>query len=129
MEKLGCIAGICLMIFFIGIIIFFTCTQSGVMMINNWKHGLKTVDGATRYETKKKVEDSCRSMIASYKTDKITYEQYKDSDNEEKQGWAEQAKMRANKTASAYNNFILKNEFVWKGNVPSDIFMKLEIIE
>ena len=41
---------------------------------------------------------------------KATYEQYKDSDNEEKQSWGEQAKMRANKTATEYNNYILKNE-------------------
>ena len=57
------------------------------------------------------------------------YEQYKDSDNEEKQGWAEQAKMRANKTASTYNNYILENNYVWSGNVPSDICGKLPYLE
>lgn len=79
----------------------------------------------TNYETKKKVEDTCRAMIASYNTDKLTYEQYKDSDNEEKQSWAEQAKMRANKTASTYNNYILENSFVWENNVPDDIQREL----
>ena len=73
-------------------------------------------------------EDICRSMISSYNSDKLTYEQYKDSDNEEKQSWAEEAKMRANKTASTYNNYILKNEYIWRGNVPSDIYMTLEYI-
>ena len=68
-------------------------------------------------------------MISSYESDKLTYEQYKDSDNEEKQSWAEQAKMRANKTASTYNNYILKNEFVWNDNVPEDIYMELETID
>lgn len=87
------------------------------------------IDDATNYETIKKVEDTCRSMIASYESDKLTYEQYKDSDNEEKQSWAEQAKMRANKTASTYNNYILKNSFIWEGNIPSDIYMELEIIK
>ena len=53
----------------------------------------------------------------------------RDSDNEEKQSWAEQAKMRANKTATTYNNFILENSFVWSGNVPEDIDQKLECIE
>lgn len=38
-------------------------------------------------------------------------------------------KMRANKTASTYNNFILKNEYIWKGNVPSNIYMTLPYIE
>lgn len=87
------------------------------------------IDDATNYETIKKVEDTCRAMIASYESDKLTYEQYKISTNEEKQSWAEQAKMRANKTASSYNNYILKNSFVWNGNVPSDIRMKLPYLE
>lgn len=85
----------------------------------------RKIDDATNYETKKKVEDTCRSMIASYNADKLTYEQYKYSDNEEKQSWAEQAKMRANKTASSYNNYILENSFVWKNNIPNDIKTEL----
>ena len=68
-------------------------------------------------------------MVASYNSDKLTYEQYKDSDNEEKQDWAEQAKMRANKTASTYNNYILKNSYILEGNVPTDICMELAYIE
>ena len=87
------------------------------------------IDDATNYDTIKKVEDTCRAMISSYESDKLTYEQYMDSDNEEKQSWAEQAKMRANKTASTYNNYILENSFVWKGNVPSDIYSKLEFLQ
>lgn len=89
----------------------------------------RKIDDATNYETKKKVEDTCRAMISSYESDKLTYEQYKDSDNEEKQSWAEQAKMRANKTASTYNNYILKNKFVWNDNIPEDIYMELETID
>ena len=89
----------------------------------------RKIDDATNYETIKKVEDTCRSMIASYESDKLTYEQYKDSTNEEKQSWAEQAKMRANTTASNYNNYILKNSFVWNGNVPSDIKIELPYLE
>ena len=47
---------------------------------------------------KKQVEDTARSMIASYKSDVATYEQYKDSDNEEK------AKLgRASKNESKQN--------------------------
>ena len=68
-------------------------------------------------------------MIASYESDRLTYEQYKDSDSEEKQSWAEQAKMRANKTASSYNNYVLENSFVWQGNVPSDIRGRLPYLE
>lgn len=89
----------------------------------------RKIDDATNYEIIKKVEDTCRSMIASYESDKLTYEQYKDSTNEEKQSWAEQAKMRANTTASNYNNYILKNSFVWNGNVPTDIKMELPYLK
>lgn len=89
----------------------------------------KKIDDATNYTTIKKVEDTCRSMIASYKTDKATYELYITSENEEKQSWAEQAKMRANKTANTYNEYILKNSFVWQGNVPSDIDISLQLIK
>lgn len=86
------------------------------------------IEDRTSYDTRKKVEDTCRSMIASYKTDKATYEMYKESDSEEKQSWAEQARMRANKTANTYNEYILKNSFVWEGNIPEDIEQKLNLI-
>lgn len=87
------------------------------------------IDDSTRYETIKEVEDTCRTMISSYEADKLTWEQFKDSDNEEKQSWAEQAKMRANKTASIYNNYILKNSFVWDRNIPDDIHSELKVLK
>ena len=108
---------------------FFGLTPSGRAIWNGWFHEVQKADDATNYKTLKRVEDTCRSMIASYNADKLTYEQYKDSDNEEKRSWAEQAKMRANKTASTYNNYILENEYVWKGNVPADIYYKLQYID
>ena len=112
----------------VALLIAFAITPSGRYLWNKWFHKVQTVDDATNYETIKHVEDTCRSMIASYKTDKLTYEQYKDSTDSEKVGWAEQAKMRANKTANTYNDYILKNNYVWKGNVPEDIDEKLEIM-
>lgn len=113
----------------IGLPIFFGATPAGVAMWNSWFHAVQKADDATNYETRKQVEDTCRAMISSYNSDKLTYELYKDSENEEKQGWAEQAKMRANKTASTYNNYILKNSYVWEGNVPADIKGTLPFIE
>lgn len=86
------------------------------------------IDDATSYDTRKKVEDACRAMQSSYEADRLTYEQYKTSDSEEKQSWAEQAKMRANKTAATYNNYILENSFVWSGNVPGDISTALDYL-
>ena len=87
------------------------------------------MDDATNYETLKEVENTARAMISSYESDKLTYEQYKDSDSAEKQSWAEQAKMRANKTASTYNNYLLQNSFVWEGNIPADIASELPIVQ
>lgn len=110
-------------------IFYFSAIPAGVVARNNWWHSVQKADDATNYDTLKKVEDTCRAMITSYESDKLIYEQYKDSDNEEKRSWAEQAKMRANKTATEYNNYILKNDYVWKDNVPADIYMKLDIIE
>ena len=129
MKTFGYVCLSVLLILVIALPIFFNVTPTGKAMWNNWFHTVQKVDDDTNYKTLKKVEDTCRSMIASYEADKLTYEQYKDSDNEEKQSWAEQAKMRANKTASSYNNYILKNSYVWKNNVPADIYLELEIIE
>lgn len=110
-------------------VLYFAATPGGRASWNNWWHAVQKVDDYTNYETRKQVEDTCRAMIASYESDKLTYEQYKDSDNEEKQSWAEQAKMRANKTVVEYNVYIMDNTYVWKDNIPSDIRMNLENIE
>lgn len=123
------ILSIIISIIFLGFIIFVSCTPAGIRLVNGYEHSLRSADDDTNYETRKKVEDTCRSMIASYNTDKLTYEQYRDSDSSEKQGWAEQAKMRANKTASTYNNYILKNNYVWKNDVPNDIYGTLPYLE
>lgn len=104
------------------------CTPILTIANNTWGFINQKIDDSTRYESLKKVEDTCRSMIASYESDKLMYEQYKDSDNQEKKSWSEQAKMRANKTASIYNNYILKNSFLWENNVPKDILGELEYI-
>lgn len=113
----------------LGLILFFTITPTGRSIWNKNMYEVQKADDSTRYETRKHVEDTCRSMISSYTSDKLTWEQYKDSDNNEKQSWAEQAKMRANKTASSYNEYILKNSFVWDGNIPKDIREKLDYIQ
>lgn len=127
-EKVIYVVAAVLIIFIIGITVFFN-TPTGRGIINTYFYNMQKVDDSTNYYTMKEVEDTCRAMIASYNTDRLTYEQYRDSDSEEKQSWAEQAKMRANKTASSYNNYILKNSYVWSGNIPEDIKEELEYIE
>ena len=123
--------GVCcvlLIIAVIGLPIFFGATPTGKDLWNNWFYSVQKADDKTNYNTRKQVEDSCRAMIASYTGDKQIYGQYKDSDNEEKRSWAEQARMRANKTAASYNEFILKNSFVWEDNIPSDIVTALPYV-
>lgn len=120
---------IALSILLIGGGFFVGCTPTGRALWNSYDNTMKKVDDATTYETRKKVEDTCRASIASYNTDKTTYEQYKDSDDELEQSWASAAKMRANKTANVYNQYILKNSYVFEGNIPSDIHMELPILE
>ena len=110
-------------------VIGFGVDLGGTWLRNKQEYAIQKVDDATNYETLQKVENTARAMISSYESDKLTYEQYKDSDNAEKQSWAEQAKMRANKTATTYNNYLLENSFVWKGNIPADISSELPIIQ
>ena len=125
---LGGLAGI-LLIGLLGFGIYISFFPSGRALINSYDNMMKKVDDRTTYEIRKKVEDTARASIASYKTDKLTYEMYKDSDDTEKKSWAENAKMRANKTANIFNEYMLKNSYVFEGNIPSDINFQLELIK
>lgn len=102
---------------------------SGRAFFNNWGHEVQKVDDATSYKTRKQVEDTCRATIVSYESDKLTWEQYKDSDSSEQRSWADAAKLRANKAAVTYNEYFLKNSYVFEGNVPADIRWELPILE
>lgn len=113
---------------FLLVVIGWAVTPTGRANVNEHFYGVQKADDATRYTTRKKVEDTCRAMVASYTSDTLTYEQYKDSDNPEKQSWAEQARIRANKTAASYNEYVLKNSFVWAGNIPADTKQELPYI-
>lgn len=124
MEDLSLGAKIALVVF-----ILLLGGAGGVYLVNKYDFFTQKVDDATSYETIKKVEDTCRAMIVSYTADKMRYETYAASDSEEKQNWAEQAKIRANATAAKYNEYFLKNSFIWKDNIPEDIAEELPYIE
>lgn len=119
----------CIILFFLVCVIWVGFTHVGRASWNLYIGSIQKVDDATSYQTQKEVEDTCRAMISSYEADKLTYEQYKDSDSKEKQSWAEQAKMRANKTAATYNNYILENSFVWSSNIPKGIDVELPYLD
>ena len=110
------------------ILLLYACSPVGRGIININQYAVHKVDDATNYKTLKEVENTARAMIASYESDKLMYEQYHNSDSEEQKSWASQARNRANRTASTYNNYVLKNKYVWKDAIPSDIKDTLEII-
>lgn len=128
-DFYGVLIAILIVCLIAGPLFFFGATPMGKAIWNSWFYDVQKADDKTNYDTLKKVEDTCRAMISSYEADRLTYEQYKDSEDEEKRSWAEQAKMRANKTAASYNNYILENSFVWEDAVPSDIKTKLHYLE
>ena len=118
-----------LLVVFVGGPLFFAATPAGRGLWNRWFYAVQKADDATNYETRKIVEDTCRMMAASYKADKLRYEQYYYSENMQHHEWGEQAKMRANQTAAQYNEYVLKNSYVFKGNMPPDLQMELDYIE
>jgi len=124
-KVIGLVVAIILII---GLIIF-GATPGGRAAWNSWFFSVHKADDATNYETLKKVEDTARAMISSYEADKATYEQYKDSTDANEKEWAAGAMMRANRTASSYNNYITQNSFQWKGGLPNDIRGKLDVIK
>ena len=126
MKREGIVTVVCLVL--LVIIIFFCWTPVGREIWNQYTYSLEKIDEKT-YKERKVVEDTARSMIAVYKSDVKIYEQYKDSEDKEKQSWAEQAKMRANRTANTYNEYMLKNSYMWKNNIPNDIVYELDIVE
>lgn len=109
-------------------LVFFNLTEAGIKIWNTWTGNLQKADDDTNYETLKQVEGTCRMMIASYKKDRLTYLQYKGSEDEMERMWANEAKMRANNTVATYNEYILKNRYVWKNDIPADIDYALEYI-
>lgn len=91
-------------------------------------YSVKKVDDATSYTTRKEVEDSCRAMIASYTSDYMVWNQLHESEDGFERSVATQVKIRCNKTAATYNEYVLKNSYVWNGNVPDDISDELAYI-
>lgn len=123
-RALLCSVGIVAVI----VLLFLIFTPTGKGMIQNWTNSMKEVEEVS-YENQKKVEDTARAMISSYESDKLTYETYINSDDKEEQSWAKQAKIRANSTATSYNEYILKNSYIWDDNIPDDIDTELPLIE
>lgn len=107
-------------------IIFFGLTPVGREVWHRYTHGLNKADEVS-YETRKQVEDTARSHIASYEADVAIYQAYKDAEDVNMWKYGETAKMRAIRTATTYNEFMIKNSYVWQDNIPSDIYKTLDV--
>ena len=115
-------------VIFVILTLFFTVTPPGVRMRNTWFFNVQEAHDQTDYAILRRVEDTARSMIASYHSDKQIWLDYRDSENQEQQNWASGARMRANRTANTYNEFIRQNRFVWSYALPADIDEDLPIL-
>lgn len=114
------------------LLLYITFIPSGRAMFNEYAFGMERIDEEIDYTNRKMVEDTARSMIANYEFARSEYESYVtycDTDDKDRCQRALDAKTSANKTATNYNNYILKNKYLWRNNMPSDIFYELEIIK
>lgn len=101
-------------------------TVRGRLFTESYRTDVLKARDSANYETQKKVEDTARAMIASYKSDVQMYHTYLAAGET---SLAIQAKLRANKTAAEYNEYVLKNRFIWETNVPNDIDQELVYLE
>lgn len=130
-KVLLIISGILLAVIIV-VSLYLNLTPSGRTLINSWKAGLKKADDNSLYETQKYVEDTARAMIATYKRNKLEYDSaiktFKETGDEYYRQIADGYRQQANNTATTYNEYLLKNSYIWKGNIPSDIYMTLDPI-
>ena len=119
-KKAILIAAISVATLGIGAGIFFGATPIGRQIVTGYNYDMEKA-GENDYGNRRMVEEQCRAYIASYKADKLGYEQYKGSESELERSWAQSYKQRANRTATTYNEYMTKNSYVFKNNLPSDI--------
>lgn len=102
-------------------------------VINEYIFGIRMVDEQINYNNRKSVEDTARSVIVNYNTYRNEYELYKDYCNktEEKSKCqrALDSKFLANQAAEQYNEYVQKNNYIFKGNLPRDTPAYLEKID
>lgn len=131
MKRGFTLAEILVLVGIIGILIlalapaFVNVTKTGRGLWNRQMYGVQKVDDATRYSTLRDVEDTCRTMQASYAADVGAYKAYVAAGQAD---IAVQVLIRANRTATTYNEFVRKNSYVWKGAIPADIDVDLPLV-
>ena len=95
---------------------------------NTHRHNIQTAHDRTDYATLRKVEDTARAMIASIESDRLTWEQFKDSEVQEERNWANSARMRGNRSISTFENFMRENSYIWAYAIPNDLREPIALI-
>ena len=108
------------LILLFGIFIFCGFTAMGRTIWHQYWYQIQEAD-ETSYETQKEVEDTARAYISTYYSDVDIYRTYCNSEDENLRAYAESARMRAIRTANSYNEYLQKNTYVWKDNMPEDL--------
>ena len=105
--------------------VFVSCTPTGTKMWNEYDEEMIKADLQTNYKTSIETETKLRAYIASYESDRITYETNKESGN---QVLADAAKTRANRTAAEYNN-LLQHSLLQEIKFPDELMQELDYIK
>lgn len=120
MNKVAIVALTAVATLGIGAGIFFGATPIGRRIVTGYDYDMSKA-GENDYGNRRMVEEQCRAYVASYKADRLGYEQYAESESELERSWAESYRQRANRTAATYNEYMAKNSYVFRNNVPSDL--------
>lgn len=97
--------------------------------VNNYVFKIEKIDQETDFGNRKMVEDTARALLTNYDAARTEYETYKSfigTGESKKEQRALDAKTSANMTVAKYNNYLTENNFIFKGNLPHDIPLKLE---
>ena len=102
-------------------------------VINEYIFGIRRVDEQINYNNRKSVEDTARSVIVNYNTYRDEYELYKNycekPEDKSKCQRALDSKFLANQAAEQYNEYLQKNNYIFKWNLPQDTPVYLEKID
>lgn len=116
MQKVLFTLTIMLVTALIVLVIFFGLTPTGRSIWNQYKNRDSVKDEVTD-EQRAEIEHFCRDMIAAWAAEAKAY---KEGDTE--------AKGRANQTATAYNEYMAKNAYVFGETLPEGIYAVIEMI-
>ena len=123
LVKIAATAVLTLAVVMVGAaLLLYRYTAAGRAGWNTHMREVRHADDSTRYATLKYVEDTCRALQASYYSDLDAWRVYEDSGQRD---LAAQLLIRVNRTAAVYNEYVLKNGFVWKNGIPEDIKQQL----